>query len=82
MQMHAKNNTQFEVNLSLSLGTGESIDERLAHAKLLDPDWFWHFENSRLAIANSADLAEVSELISSAPSEWLAGYTAGLFVNN
>lgn len=62
-----------------------SIDDALEAARL-DPDhedWFWLFEShSNLAIPGAADLRVVQELIASSPSDFLAGYVTGLFVNN
>ena len=62
--------------------TRASIDELLADVRVSHPDWFARFEDANLSVVASADLMQVIELISTAPSERLAGLVEGMWINN
>ena len=62
--------------------TRMSIGELLSDVRVSDPDWFALFEDANLSVVASADLTQVLELISTAPSERLAGLVEGMWLNN
>ena len=60
----------------------KSIDELLAEVRVTHPVWFARFEDANLSVVASADLMQVIELISTAPSERLAGLVEGMWINS
>ena len=61
----------------------KSIAEALAEARLTHPQWYvlWD-EFSHLHVPGAAHVDTCAELFNTAPSDFLAGYIAGLFENN
>ena len=60
----------------------KSVDELLADIRVSHPRWYALFEDANLSLVSSADVAQVVELIATAPSERLAGLVEGLYINN
>jgi len=73
---------EFDDSLALNLGTGETIREQLDWAFSLDPGFKEMFDDARLHVNGGAEAAEVALLIARSPTDWAAGYVAGLYVNN
>ena len=60
-----------------------SVDDALELARLEHADWWWMLElHSNVSIAGAVDLEVSAKLIETAPTDFLAGYVAGLVVNN
>lgn len=73
---------EFDDNLALNLATGETIQEQLDWAFGLDPVFKEMFDDARLHVNGGAEANVVAEVIARAPTDWAAGYIAGLYVNN
>ena len=64
-------------------GRSRSVDAALALAHIQHPDWWWMLElHSNIHVPGAVDLDVCAELVETAPTDFLAGYVAGLVVNN
>lgn len=60
-----------------------SVDAALALARVHHSDWWWLLElHSNVSVPGAVDLEVTAELIETAPTDFLAGYVAGLAINN
>ena len=65
------------------LGRSRDVNAALALALIQHPDWWWMLEmHSNVHVNGAVDLEVAAELVESAPTDFLAGYVAGLVVNN
>ena len=65
------------------LGRSRDVDAALELARVQHNEWWWLLElHSNVLVAGAVDLDVAAELVETAPTDFLAGYVAGLAVNN